>query len=69
MMCVSMQNMFFVMKPENSFNPRRPPDQLTNAEIKNKICEGIRGKRGNCKDCTVNDMCLYGKEAMKRGLV
>lgn len=69
MMCIRIPNMFFAMKPESSFNPRRPPEQLTDAEIRNKICEGRRGARGNCKDCSVSDICLYGKEAMKRGLV
>ena len=69
MKCLKTPKMFFSMKPDKDMNSHRTPDQLKDSEILNKICEGVRGARGDCRSCNEDDMCVYGKEALKRGLV
>ena len=60
------RNYFFTMQPEK--RTRRLPSELSDTELINKICEGKRGKRENCKQCGVLNLCLYGKEIVKRNL-
>lgn len=70
MYCVRMTNMFFIMSTENGHvGYRTPIEKLTNAELKNKVCQNDRGRRGNCLKCEVSDMCRIGKELQKRGLL
>lgn len=59
------RNFFFAMHPEK--RTRRIPSELSDSELKNKICEE-RGKRENCKQCGVLNLCQYGQEVVKRGL-
>lgn len=47
---------------------RKSVSDLTDSEIRNKVCEGRRGKRGNCEKCEIIDFCLIGQERIKRGL-
>ena len=60
------RNIFFHMEPEK--RTRRIPSELSDTELINKICEGKRGQRENCKQCGVLSLCLYGKEIVKRNL-
>ena len=59
------RNFFFTMQPEK--RTRRIPSELSDSELRNKICEE-RGKRENCKQCALLHLCLYGKEIVKRNL-
>lgn len=54
------------MQPEK--RTHRIPSELPDVELINKICEGKRGKRENCKQCGVLNLCQYGQEVVKRGL-
>lgn len=65
MTCI-VRDMFFTMEPEK--RTRRIPAELSDTELRNKICEGERGKRENCKQCSLLHLCLYGKEVVKRNL-
>jgi len=47
---------------------RKSVSDLTDSEIRNKVCEGKRGKRGNCAKCEIIDFCLIGQEKIRRGL-
>ena len=45
---------------------RRTVETMSDREIRNKLCVGVRG---GCKRCDVYDTCRYGREAMKRGML
>lgn len=65
-----MPNMFFTSKPEKKTNNYHPlPQNMTDSEIYNKICEITPSQRGKYRECEISDLCKYGQEAMRRGLV
>ena len=45
---------------------RRVVEEMTDAEIRNKLCKDVRG---GCLKCPVYDTCRYGPEAERRGLL
>ena len=58
------------IEPREAIRPsayvRRTVETMSDAEIRNKLCVGVRG---GCLKCGVYDVCRYGAEATKRGLV
>ena len=60
------RNYFFTMQPEK--RTRRLPSELSDTELRNKICEGERGRKEDCKACVLLHLCLYGKEIVNRNL-
>lgn len=70
MYCARIPRMFYTMQKQEQRNSRRKtPEEMTDAEIWNKICISRSGALGNCKKCEISDLCKYGEEAIKRGLV
>lgn len=61
------RDFFYISRPpERRF--KRLPNELTDTELKNKICEGERGQRENCSECELLSLCKYGAEIVSRGL-
>ena len=69
MYCIRLPNVFYTPNPNADPSPRKRAEDMTDTEIRNKICEERWGKRGKCRECPAEDMCKYGQEAIKRGLV
>lgn len=44
---------------------KKTPDKMTNSEIKRKLCFMVSG---GCPKCECLRQCLYGQEAIKRGI-
>ena len=54
----------FVMDKPPAYRRRTPAD-LTDQELKKKICCGIKG---GCAQCTILKACQWGQEAKRRNL-
>ena len=42
---------------------KKPVEQLTDTELKHKICKDVRG---GCEKCEVRGTCRYGTEWLRR---
>ena len=46
---------------DNTVYVKKPVEQLTDTELKHKICKDVR-----CAECEVRDTCRYGTEWLRR---
>jgi len=62
MIANNLSNAFFKENKKPS-ERHRVPENMTDAEIKNKLC-----KQYQCRKCDVLDKCLYGQQCIVRNL-
>lgn len=60
------REIFFHMQPEK--RTKRIPSELSDSELRNKICKNDRGVKEDCKECALLGICRYGPEIVKRHL-
>jgi hypothetical protein len=60
-MARKLSDIFFA--PKDWEYKRKTAKDLSDAELKNKLCKGWDSQ---CEVCEVNDLCQYGIEHMKR---
>ena len=62
MMAITMREMAKSELPDWHYR-KKTIETLTDKELKNKICQGVKG---GCANCEVNAFCRIGKEAIRR---
>lgn len=68
MICARNLSDAFLRTAENENAHRKPVERLTNGELKKRVCQDRYNRRGNCRACEISDLCVYGREMVKRGL-